>query len=61
LVEGVMATYEDLCEQFRQMNKKAQRIQHQNEMLRRRLPIARTSLEALFPVAARLKGAISQL
>ncbi len=56
-----MATYEDLCEQFRQMNKKAQRIQHQNEMLRRRLPIARTSLEALFPVAARLKGAISQL
>jgi hypothetical protein len=42
-----MAAYEDLCEQFRQINKKAQRIQHQNEMLTRRLPIARTSLETL--------------
>ena len=42
-----MATYEDLCEQFCQINKKAQRIQHQNEMLTRRLPIARTSLETL--------------
>lgn len=42
-----MATYEDLREQFRQINKKAQRIQHQNEMLMRRLPIARTSLETL--------------
>jgi hypothetical protein len=42
-----MATYEDLCEQFRQINKKAQRIWHQNEMLTRRLPIARTSLETL--------------
>jgi hypothetical protein len=42
-----MATYEDLREQFRQINKKAQRIQHQNEMLMRRLPIARTSLETI--------------
>src|SRR5271167_4902653 len=42
-----MATYEDLREQFRQLNKKGQRIQHQTEMMRRRLPIARTALEAL--------------
>jgi hypothetical protein len=42
-----MATYEDLCEQFRQINKKAQRIQHRNEMLTRRLPIAQKALETL--------------
>jgi hypothetical protein len=42
-----MTTSEDLREQFRQSNKKAQRIQHQNEMLRRRLAIARTLLETL--------------
>jgi len=42
-----MATYDDLREQFRQLNKKAQRIQHQTEMMRRRLPIARTALETV--------------
>jgi len=42
-----MATYDDLREQFRQLNKKAQRIQHQTEMMRSRLPIARTALETL--------------
>ena len=47
LTEVRMATYEDLREQFRQLNKKAQRIQHQTEMIRRRLPIARTALETL--------------
>jgi hypothetical protein len=42
-----MATYDDLREHFRQLNKKAQRIQHQTEMMRRRLPIARTALETV--------------
>jgi hypothetical protein len=42
-----MATYDDLREQFRQLNKKAQRIQHQTEMMRSRLPIARTALETV--------------
>jgi hypothetical protein len=42
-----MATYDNLREQFRQLNKKAQRIQHQTEMMRRRLPIARTALETV--------------
>jgi hypothetical protein len=42
-----MTTSEDLRQQFRQSNKKAQRIQHQNEILRRRLAIARTLLETL--------------
>lgn len=42
-----MATYEDLCEQFGRLNKKAQRIQHQTEMMRRRLPLARTALETV--------------
>jgi hypothetical protein len=42
-----MATYDDLREQFRQLNKKGQRIQHQTEMMRRRLPIARTALETV--------------
>ncbi len=42
-----MATYDDLREQFRQLNKKAQRNQHQTEMMRRRLPIARTALETV--------------
>jgi hypothetical protein len=42
-----MTMSEDLREQFRQTNKKAQRIQHQNEMLNRRLLIARASLETL--------------
>ena len=46
-VKSVMATYDDLREQFCRLNQKAQRIQHQNEMLMRRLPIARTSLETL--------------
>jgi hypothetical protein len=42
-----MARSEDLREQFRQLNKKAQRIQRQTEMIRRRFPIARTALETL--------------
>jgi hypothetical protein len=42
-----MATYDDLCEQFSKLNKKAQRIQHQTEMMRRRLPIARIALKTV--------------
>jgi hypothetical protein len=42
-----MAMYDDLLEQFRLLNKKAQLIQHQTEMMRRRLPIARTALETV--------------
>lgn len=42
-----MATYQDLREQFRQLAKKGQRIQHQTAMMRRRLPIARAALETL--------------
>ena len=42
-----MATYDDLREQFCRLNQKAQRIQHQTEMMWRRLPIARTALETV--------------
>ena len=42
-----MAMDEDLREQSSQLNKKGQRIQHQTEMMMRRLPIARTTLETL--------------
>jgi hypothetical protein len=42
-----MARSEDLREQFRLLNRKTQRIQHQSEMIRRRFLIARTALETL--------------
>ena len=42
-----MTTYEDLRDQFRRLTKKAQRIQHQTKMMRRRLPIARKALETV--------------
>jgi hypothetical protein len=45
-----MKTYADLTEQVRLLNEKGQQLQHQTEMLTRRLPIARTALETIATV-----------